>query len=65
MKEYCTHVSCRLDTLQELVFLGVVRTQEGLLMKWQELRTKEVRCRVVPRRGAVDAPFPVGGEHAI
>jgi hypothetical protein len=61
---YCTHNSCRLDVIQELLAIGKAlpsRKKEFIARSAQALKA-EVRCRKVPGRGRLgnspQAPFP-------
>jgi hypothetical protein len=54
---YCTHRDCRLDTVQELLWMAKVLNRPDLKSETQTVMAAEVRCRHVPRAGAVRAPF--------
>jgi hypothetical protein len=56
--KYCTHESCRADTVQNLRWLAPLLGLERLIRAINVACEGEVRCRRVPRNGAVLAPFP-------
>lgn len=64
-KLYCSHDSCRIDALQELVYVmrlkGTPMTDREIREKYAELGRFSVRCRIVPRNGAILAPLPASG----
>lgn len=55
---YCHHLSCRYDTLEELLWLGRVdpsRVEKAIIeVAWGA----KIRCRKVPRPSRVNAPLP-------
>lgn len=58
---HCTHADCRAHTAEELLFFAQTSdpVRRALLQRLAAAaQHKEVRCRRVPRKGAVLAPFP-------
>jgi hypothetical protein len=58
MKLYCEHAECRATTKQELGWAYLYLDWPELLRAIKRVDSELVPCRKVPRRGAVDAPFP-------
>ena len=53
----CEHAECRREQENELAWIGM-RLRRADVLALVPLAPGRVRCREVPRRGAVDAPFP-------
>lgn len=62
MPTYCQHANCRLDTAAELAYMGLFFKRDDLLRLAAESARSTVRCRLVPRKGPVHAPFPTRSE---
>lgn len=58
MTLYCTHASCRTDTLLELGHLMRRHSREERVKVFTQVLTKSVRCRHVPRDPNI--PFAQG-----
>lgn len=66
MKIYCSHHRCVVDAVADLLTALQAKRQlpadaftpSGLRARYKELSAATVRCRIVPRKGAVDAPLP-------
>lgn len=58
MTIYCsTHHDCRCHAAEELAFMAERLHRVDLLAKAVEIHSKVVRCRHVPRKGPIPAPF--------
>lgn len=58
MRTYCRHAYCIAHAVQELTFIAMALPHRRIADKIKAMRSLEVRCRRVPRQGAVRAPFP-------
>jgi hypothetical protein len=57
--KYCEHANCRLDTAVELSFMGTTLYRPDLLTLAGQVHSSTVRCRLLPRKGPIHAPFPL------
>lgn len=60
MEKYCTHYECQCSHAQDLVHAAdSIPSRHGeFIAKAAQVFELSVRCRKLPRRGGVEAPFP-------
>lgn len=61
-KRYCRHERCRLEVITALGWLTPLLKGDEARDAIHAAQAGEVPCRIHPRPGAVDAPFPDAAE---
>lgn len=59
-QKYCNHASCQAHAAEELLHAGRTLYRPELFEHAREAMHATVRCRMVPRKGPIRAPFPTG-----
>jgi hypothetical protein len=54
---YCRHATCRTDAATELYWMGMRLDRADLMKAARDALHATVRCRHVPRKGPIRAPF--------
>lgn len=60
-EKYCQHAICRAHTAEELLYMARRLLRPGLLPLAREAMKATVRCRLLPRKGPIHAPFSGSG----